>query len=73
MFGALLPFVRCVTICHPLQTDVASLNTQREGGEVLQLDKIYINGGRRGFLVGIAPAVLADVLKARPVHCALAD
>jgi prolyl-tRNA editing enzyme YbaK/EbsC (Cys-tRNA(Pro) deacylase) len=40
---------------------------------VLQLDKIYINGGRRGFLVGIDPAVLVDVLKARPVHCALAD
>ena len=40
---------------------------------ILQLDKIYINGGRRGFLVGIAPAVLVDVLKARPVNCALAD
>src|SRR5512140_656769 len=25
---------------------------------VLDIEKIYINGGRRGFLVGIAPAVL---------------
>jgi Cys-tRNA(Pro) deacylase len=40
---------------------------------ILALDKIYINGGRRGFLVGIAPRVLVDVLKARPVQCALAD
>jgi Cys-tRNA(Pro) deacylase len=40
---------------------------------ILALDKIYINGGRRGFLVGIAPGVLVDVLHARPVTCALAD
>jgi Cys-tRNA(Pro) deacylase len=40
---------------------------------ILELETIYINGGRRGFLVGIAPRVLTDVLGARPVHCALAD
>ena len=40
---------------------------------ILQLERIYINGGRRGFLVGIDPAVLVEVLKARPVQCALAD
>ncbi len=40
---------------------------------ILALDKIYINGGRRGYLVGIAPGVLAEVLGARPVQCALAD
>ena len=39
---------------------------------VLALPTIYINGGRRGFLVGIAPAVLTALLGARPVHCALA-
>lgn len=39
---------------------------------VLALPKVHINGGRRGFLVGIAPAVLADPLGARPVRCALA-
>lgn len=39
---------------------------------VLALPAILINGGRRGFLVGIAPAVLTDALGARPVHCALA-
>jgi Cys-tRNA(Pro) deacylase len=38
---------------------------------VLALPRICINGGRRGYLVGIAPQVLADVLGARPVSCAL--
>ena len=40
---------------------------------ILALGKIYINGGRRGYLVGIAPQVLVDVLGAKPVQCALAD
>jgi Cys-tRNA(Pro) deacylase len=38
---------------------------------VLALPRILINGGRRGFLVGMAPAVLTGALGARPVHCAL--
>ena len=38
---------------------------------ILALDKIYINGGRRGYLVGIVPQVLIDLLAARPVSCAL--
>lgn len=38
---------------------------------VLALPRIAINGGRRGFLVGIEPAVLRDVLGAQPVSCAL--
>jgi Cys-tRNA(Pro) deacylase len=38
---------------------------------ILALDKIYINGGRRGYLVGIAPEVLTRVLAARPVSCAI--
>lgn len=37
----------------------------------LALPRICINGGRRGYLVGIAPAVLSDLLAARPVRCAL--
>jgi Cys-tRNA(Pro) deacylase len=37
---------------------------------VLALERILINGGRRGFLVGIAPGLLVDVLQALPVHCA---
>ena len=40
---------------------------------ILELPRICINGGRRGFLVGIAPAVLTAPLGARPVHCALAE
>jgi Cys-tRNA(Pro) deacylase len=39
---------------------------------VLALPRICINGGRRGFLVGIEPQVLVQLLGARPVHCALA-
>ena len=39
---------------------------------VLALPRIHINGGRRGFLVGIDPAVLAEPLGAHPVRCALA-
>ena len=39
---------------------------------VLDLPRILINGGRRGFLVGLVPAVLVDSLGARPVQCALA-
>jgi Cys-tRNA(Pro) deacylase len=38
---------------------------------VLDLPRLYINGGRRGFLVGLQPQVLVDGLKARAVHCAL--
>jgi Cys-tRNA(Pro) deacylase len=40
---------------------------------VLTLPRIWINGGRRGFLVGIDPAVLAGPLDAKPVQCALAE
>ena len=40
---------------------------------ILELPRIYINGGRRGFLVSLAPQVLLDLLKAKPVHCALQD
>ena len=38
---------------------------------VLALERICINGGRRGYLVGIAPSVLTDLLGAKPVSCAL--
>jgi len=38
---------------------------------VLALPRILINGGRRGYLVGIDPAVLSASLGARTVHCAL--
>ena len=38
---------------------------------VLALPRICINGGRRGFLVGLAPEVLTRLLDAKPVSCAL--
>ncbi len=39
---------------------------------VLALGRIYINGGRRGYLVAIEPRVLTAELGALPVDCALA-
>jgi Cys-tRNA(Pro) deacylase len=38
---------------------------------VLELPQIWINGGRRGYLVGIAPQVCVQLLGAKPVHCAI--
>jgi Cys-tRNA(Pro) deacylase len=40
---------------------------------ILDIPKILINGGRRGYLVGMAPQVCLDLLRARPVQCALAE
>lgn len=40
---------------------------------ILDLPRIAINGGRRGFLVQIEPAVCTQLLQARPVQCALAE
>jgi len=38
---------------------------------VLALPSLLINGGRRGYLLGLAPNVLETVLGAQAVHCAL--
>jgi len=38
---------------------------------VLELPRICVNGGRRGYLVGIAPGELSRWLHAKPVQCAL--
>jgi len=38
---------------------------------VLGLNRIYINGGRRGYLIGIDPEVLVRLLGAKPVEVAL--
>ena len=40
---------------------------------ILALPRIWLNGGKRGYLVGIAPQVCVDLLGARPVHCALEE
>ena len=40
---------------------------------ILALPKIAINGGRRGYLVGIDPQVCVTLLGARPVQCALSE
>ena len=40
---------------------------------ILELGKIYINGGRRGYLVGIDPGVLVRVVKAVAVEVGLVE
>jgi Cys-tRNA(Pro) deacylase len=40
---------------------------------ILTLPRICINGGRRGYLVGIDPQVCVQLLDAQPVNCALAE
>jgi Cys-tRNA(Pro) deacylase len=40
---------------------------------VLTLPRIWVNGGRRGYLVSLDPKVLIDLVAAVPVDCALAD
>lgn len=40
---------------------------------ILELPRICINGGRRGYLVGIDPQVCVQLLGAKPVQCALAE
>ena len=40
---------------------------------ILALDRIAINGGRRGYLVQIDPQVCVKLLGARAVQCALPD
>ena len=40
---------------------------------ILSLPRICINGGRRGYLVGIEPQVCVQLLGAKPVNCALAE
>jgi Cys-tRNA(Pro) deacylase len=40
---------------------------------ILALPRIAINGGRRGYLVGIEPHVVVRLLQATPVRCALEE
>ena len=38
---------------------------------ILELDYLYINGGKRGFILGMKPDVLVKVLNPTPVHVAI--
>ncbi|MFT3779977.1 MAG: aminoacyl-tRNA deacylase [Ottowia sp.] len=38
---------------------------------ILDLPRIALNGGRRGYLIGIDPRVCVQLLGARPVQCAI--
>ena len=37
---------------------------------ILELDELWLNGGRRGYLVSLAPSVLITLLGAKPLQCA---
>jgi len=39
---------------------------------ILELPRIAINGGRRGYLIGLDPQVCVQLLNAKPVDCAIA-
>ncbi len=38
---------------------------------ILELERVYVNGGRRGFLVSLAPSEIVRVLGAMPVDVAI--
>jgi Cys-tRNA(Pro) deacylase len=38
---------------------------------ILELETVYVNGGRRGFLVAVKPQVFVDTLRATPVDAAI--
>jgi prolyl-tRNA editing enzyme YbaK/EbsC (Cys-tRNA(Pro) deacylase) len=40
---------------------------------ILSLPRIFINGGRRGYLISIEPSVCVQLLGAHGVNCALED
>lgn len=40
---------------------------------ILEMASVFVNGGRRGYLVSVAPRQFVDLLGAQPVHCALGD
>ena len=40
---------------------------------ILAIDRILINGGKRGFLVGLAPQNVVDVVKPKLVNAALVE
>lgn len=79
--------VKSVTPCTPEQAQRAT--GYRVGGispfgmrkrlpvyaeqTVLGLPRLLINGGRRGYLLEVEPAVLAKLLAATPVECALRE
>lgn len=77
--------VKTITPCDPAVADKHS--GYRVGGtspfgtrrpmptyveaSILELSLIYINGGKRGFLVGLAPAEAQRLLQAVPVNVAI--
>ena len=38
---------------------------------ILELPRIALNGGRRGYLIGLDPQVCVQLLDAKPVRCAI--
>jgi Cys-tRNA(Pro) deacylase len=40
---------------------------------ILEIDRVYVNGGRRGYLIAIVPQMFIDVLHATPVDVGIVD
>ena len=51
----------------PFGTRTADLPVYVERS-ILGLPLIYLNGGKRGFLVGLSPEILTTILHAQPVE-----
>ncbi len=77
--------VKTITPCKPEVADrhsgyqvggTSPFGTKRKmpvyfEASILELDRVYINGGKRGFLVGMNPQDIVRILQAEPVHVAI--
>ncbi len=77
--------VKTITPCKPEVADrhsgyqvggTSPFGTKRKmpvymEASILELDRVYINGGKRGFLVGLNPQDIVRILQAEPVHVAI--
>ncbi len=77
--------VKTITPCKPEVADrhsgyqvggTSPFGTKRKmpvymEASILELDRVYINGGKRGFLVGLNPQDIVRILQAELVHVAI--
>jgi Cys-tRNA(Pro) deacylase len=76
--------VKTITPCKPEVADrhsgyqvggTSPFGTKRKmpvyfEASILELERVYINGGKRGFLLGMNPHDIVRILQAEPVHAA---
>ena len=58
-----LDYATCIGLVREAMIALAGGETRQLLRSILDLENIYINGGKRGFLVGIKPAAAATILK----------